>query len=119
MKVDVQIFGTAKCRQTQKAMRFFKERRVGIHFVDLAQKSASPRELDRFARKFGAEALLDRDSRRFRDRGLHVAHLPDSRILPLLTEDPLLIRTPLVRNGNEVTVGLAEDQWREWMTSAA
>lgn len=114
MKVDVQIFGTAKCRQTQKAMRFFKERRVAIHYVDLAQKPASPRELERFARRHGAEALLDRDSKRFRDRGLHAAHLPESRILPLLVEEPLLIRTPLVRSGNEVTVGLAEDTWREW-----
>lgn len=117
--MDVQIFGTVKCKSTQKAMRFFKERRVGIHFVDLAQKAASPRELERFARKYGVEALLDRDSKRFRDRGLHAAHLPESRILPLLTEEPLLIRTPLVRNGNEVTVGLAEDTWRAWMAGGS
>ena len=113
--MDVQIFGTAKCKQTQKALRFFKERRVGVHFMDLTQRAAAPRELERFARKFGTEALLDREGRRFRDLGLQVSHLPESRIIPLLVDDPLLIRTPLVRYGNEVTVGLAEEQWKEWM----
>jgi arsenate reductase (glutaredoxin) len=112
--MDVQIFGTAKCKSTQKALRFFKERRIGVHFVDLNQRAAAPRELERFARKFGAEALLDREGKRFRDRGLHVSHLPDSRIIPLLVDDPLLIRTPLVRYGNDVTVGLAQDEWKGW-----
>lgn len=114
--MDVQIFGTAKCKSTQKAMRFFKERRVGIHFVDLNQKGASPRELERFIRKYGAEGVLDRESKQFRNRGLHVAHLPESRIVPLLVEDPLLIRTPLVRRGTDVTVGLVEEEWKGWLS---
>lgn len=113
--MDVQIFGTAKCKSTQKALRFFKERRVGIHYVDLARKAASPRELERFARRYGIDGLLDREGKRFRDRGLHVAHLPESRIIPLLSEDPLLLRTPLVRFGNEVTVGLADEEWGKWV----
>lgn len=113
--MEVQIFGTRKCRDTQKALRFFKERRVKLHFVDLAQRPASPGELRRFEQKFGAEALLDRGGKRFRDRGLHVAHLSDSRILPLLTEDPALLRTPLVRAGNLLSIGLAEEQWRSWL----
>ena len=80
--MNVQIFGTAKCRNTQKALRFFKERRAEIHYVDLTRKAASLRELERFARRFGPEALLERESKQFRNRGLHVAHLPESRILP-------------------------------------
>jgi arsenate reductase (glutaredoxin) len=108
---EVQIFGTRKCRVTQKAIRFFKERRVKIHQVDLDQRPASLGELRRFEQKFGADALLDRDGKRFRDRGLHVAHLPDSRILPLLTEDPHLLRTPLVRSGNRLAIGDQPDVW--------
>ena len=108
----VQIFGTMKCKSTQKALRFFKERRVQVHFVDLSQKAASPRELERFERRFGAEALLDRDETRFRERGLHVSHLPESRIIPLLVDDPLLLRTPLVRQDSDVAVGLAEADWK-------
>lgn len=112
---EVQIFGTAGCSDTRKAQRFFKERRVKVHFVDLKQRAASAGELKRFAQKFGADRLLDRDSKRFRDLGLHAAHLSESRILPLLEQEPLLIRTPLVRSGNLLTVGLAEDEWRRWM----
>jgi arsenate reductase (glutaredoxin) len=109
--MEVQIFGTRKCRDTQKAIRYFKERRAKIHFVDLAQRAASPGELRRFEQKFGAEALLDRAGKRFRDRGLHVAHLAESKILPLLADDPLLLRTPLVRSGNRLAIGA--DGWQE------
>src|SRR5690606_27995072 len=100
---------------TQKALRFFKERRVKVHFVDLNERAASAGELRRFEQKFGVAALLDREGKRFRERGLHVAHLPEAKILPLLVEDPLLLVTPLVRNGNQLTLGHAEPQWREWM----
>lgn len=114
--MDVQIFGKKKCRATQKALRFFKERRVTVHFVDLNERAASPGELRRFAQRFGADALLDRDGRAFRERGLHVAHLPESRILPLLAHHPALLVTPLVRSGNRLTVGLDEDAWRGWLS---
>jgi arsenate reductase len=113
--MEVQVFGTRKCRSTQKALRFFKERRVTVHFVDLKERAASAGELKRFAQKFGAEALLDREGRRYRERGLHVAHVTDARILPMLVEDPDLLVTPLVRRGSDLTVGLAEPEWRAWM----
>ena len=112
--MEVQIFGTRKCKDTQKAIRFFKERRIRVHFVDLNERAASPGELSRFAQKFGSEALLDREGKRFRERGLHVAHLPEQRIMPMLADDPLLLRTPLVRSGTQLTVGLSEEQWKEW-----
>jgi arsenate reductase (glutaredoxin) len=113
--MEVQIFGTAKCADTRKAQRFFKERRVKIHFVDLTTRPASAGELRRFQQKFGTEALLDRDAKRFRDRGLHAAHLSESRILDLLVDDPMLLRTPLVRSGARLSVGAAEDEWKSWV----
>lgn len=113
--MEVQIFGTKKCKETQKALRFFKERRVKVHFVDLRERAASAGELKRFAQKFGDAALLDREGKRYRERGLHVAHLPDSRILPLLVDDPELLVTPLVRQGNQLTLGLAEGEWKGWI----
>lgn len=115
--MEVQIFGTRKCKDTQKAIRFFKERRVPIHFVDLNERGASLGELRRFDQKFGSEALLDRDSKRFRDRGLHVAHLPEARILPLLVDEPLLLRTPLVRAGNRLSIGPADEEWKQWISA--
>lgn len=113
--MDVQVFGTKKCKSTQKALRFFKERRVKVHFVDLRERAASAGELKRFEQKFGADALLDRDSKRYRDRGLHVAHVTGPRIVPMLVDDPELLVTPLVRYGKELTVGLDEAAWRRWM----
>ena len=110
--MEVQVFGTRKCRDTQKALRFFKERRVKVHQVDLDVRAASAGELRRFAEKFGPDALLDRDGKHFRDRGLHVAHLPESRILPLLEEDPHLLRTPLVRAGKQLSIGYAPEAWK-------
>lgn len=109
--MDVQIFGTQKCQDTKKAVRFFKERRVNFHLVDLKKRAASKGELQRFAQKFGPDALIDRDGARYRDRGLHVAHVTDSRILPMLEDDPMLLRTPLVRRGKLLSIGHEPDQW--------
>lgn len=112
--MEVQIFGIKNDSDTRKALRFFQERRIRTHFVDLKTRAASAGELRRFAQKFGAEALLDRDGKRYRDRGLHVAHVSEPRILPLLEDDPLLLRTPLLRSGNLLSVGWDEAKWREW-----
>jgi arsenate reductase-like glutaredoxin family protein len=111
--VEVQVFGTKSCNETKKALRFFKERRIRTHFVDLRERPASAGELRRFGQKFGWEALLDRDGKRFRERGLHVAHLPESRIPVLLEDDAMLLRTPLLRTGNELAVGWDEARWRD------
>ena len=113
--MEVQIFGTKKSRETRKALRFFSERRVKAHFVDLTVRAASKGELTRFVQKFGIDALIDRDSRRFADLGLASAHLTDTRWLGKLVDEPLLIRMPLVRWQNRLTVGDRESEWKEWM----
>jgi arsenate reductase-like glutaredoxin family protein len=111
----VQIFGTKKSSDTRKAQRFFSERRVPVHFVDLTERAASLGELRRFAQKFGVRALVDPESRRFRELGLGASVLSDDRWLDKLVEEPLLLRLPLVRRNNDLTIGLAEDVWRAWM----
>ena len=113
--MQVQIFGTRKCKESRRAERFFKERRVKIHYVDLAQKPASKGELRRFAQKFGVETLVNRDSRRFLDLGLGPASYGEDRWLEILSEEPLMLRTPLVRLENRVTVGPDEAAWKEWV----
>ena len=114
MTSSVQIFGTRKSSDTRKAQRFFAERRVQIHFVDLAERAASLGELRRFAQKFGVRALVDSEAKRYRELGLSAAALSEERWLDLLMDEPLLLRMPLVRNGNQLTVGLAEAEWRAW-----
>ena len=112
--MEVQIFGTRKSAETRKALRFFAERRIKTHFVDLTQRAASTGELSRFAQKFGVAALIDRGSRRFADLGLNAARLSDERWLELLVSEPLLLRMPLVRWQHRLTVGDGEATWREW-----
>ncbi|MEO6325546.1 MAG: ArsC/Spx/MgsR family protein [Thermoanaerobaculia bacterium] len=112
--MDVQIFGIRKSRETRKALRFFAERRVETHFVDLLERAASRGELRRFAQRFGSEALLDRSSRRVADLGLGAARLSEEGWLEKLVEEPLLLRMPLVRYQQQLTVGDAEATWREW-----
>jgi arsenate reductase (glutaredoxin) len=112
--VDIQIFGTKKNAETRKALRFFSERRIRTHFVDLTVRAAAPGELRRFAQKFGVAALVDRESRRFAELGLGHGSYSDERWLDRLAAEPLLLKQPLVRNGNQLTVGDAESTWREW-----
>jgi len=112
--MEVQIFGIKKSPDTRKALRFFAERRVKTHFVDLLERAASPGELQRFAQKFGVEALVDRQSRRFLDLGLGAARLSDDRWLEKLVEQPLMLRLPLVRHGAQLTVGDATETWQGW-----
>lgn len=113
--MEVQIFGIKKSPDTRKALRFFAERRVKTHFVDLQERAASLGELKRFAQKFGAAALIDRQSRRFLDRGLAAARLSDERWLEKLVEEPLMLRMPLVRNGSQLTLGDATETWQDWI----
>jgi arsenate reductase-like glutaredoxin family protein len=114
--MEIQIFGTQKSADTRKALRYFKERRVRVHFVDLNQRAASKGELTRFAQRFGAEAILDRESKRFASLGLKTAHYSEKKWLEILAEEPLLLRTPLVRWQKNLTVGMAEEEWGEWVS---
>ena len=113
--MDVQIFGVRKSAETRKAQRFFAERRVKTHFVDLLERAASRGELTRYAQKFGAAALVDEESRRFAELGLRTARYGDERWLEILTSEPLLLKMPLVRYGNALTIGAAETTWKSWL----
>jgi arsenate reductase-like glutaredoxin family protein len=115
--MDVQIFGVKKSAETRKALRFFAERRTRTHFVDLLERAASRGELTRFAQKFGVQALVDENSRRFAELGLRTARYGDERWLEILVEEPLLLRMPLVRHGNALTVGAAETIWKSWLAT--
>ena len=79
------------------------------------EQPASLGELRRFAQKFGVAALVDRDSKRFNELGLRYAQLSDERWLEKLAQEPLLLRLPLVRNGNQVLIGADEKILRSWM----
>ena len=112
--MEVQIFGVKKSSDTRKALRFFSERRIKTHFVDLNERAASIGELKRFAQKFGIGELIDSQSAAFQDLGLRHARMSDETWLTKLAEEPLLLRMPLVRNGPQLTIGLDEKTWKSW-----
>jgi arsenate reductase len=113
--IEVQVFGVRKSADTRAALRYFAERRIKTHFVDLNERAASLGELKRFAQKFGVTALIDREAKRFSELGLISARLPDERWLEKLSLEPLLLRVPLVRHQREITIGLAPDTWAGWI----
>jgi len=115
--MDVQIFGVKKNAETRKALRFFAERRVKTHFVDLQERAASRGELTRFSQKFGVSALVDVTSKRFDDLGLRTARYGDERWLQILMDEPLILTMPLVRHGNALTIGAAETTWKSWLVA--
>ena len=105
----LQIFGTRKCADTRKAERFFKERGVGYQFIDLAEKGISPGELRAVCQATGSDALIDSSSARFRARGLgYMDYDPEEEILA----DPLLLRTPVVRDGERAVIGDDPQGWK-------
>jgi len=115
--MEVQVFGTKKCADTRKALRFFAERRIKTHFVDLNERAASLGELTRFAQKFGVGALIDRSGKPYTALGLGSARYSDERWLERLVEEPMLLKTPLVRWQNKLTVGPSEEIWTGWVAA--
>ena len=111
----VQMFGLVDSRPTQAALRFFKERRVNVTFVDLRRKAVAPGELRRFVERLGATALLDTDGRQYKDMGLVYMRLGDEEIVARLLANNGLLRLPLVRFGNAFTAGPADVTWKDWL----
>jgi len=87
---------------------------VPVSFVDVAVRAPAPGELRRFSQRFGAPALLDSESTAYREGGLAWLRLADDQVLARLAADHRLLRLPLVRFGNEVTIGLDEATWGRW-----
>jgi arsenate reductase-like glutaredoxin family protein len=113
--INIQIFGFKDCQDTRKAQRFFAERRIAVHFVDLDERPAAKGELRRFAERFGAAALIDKDGARYKALGLRVAGDSPQRLLDRALTEPRLLKTPLARNGGKVTVGHVPDDWQAWI----
>jgi arsenate reductase-like glutaredoxin family protein len=121
--MEVQIFGVKKSADTRKALRFFSERRIKTHFVDLIERAASLSELRRFAERFGLDALIDRESRAYASLGLRYANMSEERWLEKLVEEPLMLTMPLVRQMGQgakgLTIGFADEEWRRWAATPA
>jgi arsenate reductase-like glutaredoxin family protein len=112
---NIQVFGLEDSNATRAALRFFRERRIVVHYVDLRKKPIAPGELRRFVDRLGAGALLDTESRPYREQGLAYLSTDTAGITGRLLADVRLVRLPLVRYGEEVTAGKDEATWRAWL----
>ncbi len=109
--MNIQIFGTLKCNETRKAQRYFKERRIPFQFINLSEKGLSKGELNSVKAAIGVENLIDREGKEYARTNLkYLSHDAEEEVL----KNPLLLKTPIVRNGDKATIGYAPDVWRTW-----
>ena len=110
--MNIQIYGKSKCFDTKKAQRWFQERRIRFQLVDLPRKGLSPRELQSVKEAVGGlDALIDPKA----PEAATLRYLAlDSQKEERLLEDPSLLRTPIVRNGHQATVGYCPEVWSTW-----
>lgn len=113
--MNIQIFGTKKSTDTQKAVRFFKERNIQFHFRDLTEKGISRGELNNIGMVIPVSDLIDKEGKQFKKRQLEwKVYDPEEELL----DDPLLFKTPVVRNGKLATVGYQPEQWKIWISNS-
>jgi arsenate reductase len=113
----VQIFGTPDSQATRAALRFFKERRLEVHLVDIHRKPMAPGELRRFVERLGARSIADTEGKAWRDAGLGYLSMPDADLADRLLNNQRLLNIPLVRIDNGFAAGRNEAAWRSLVSS--
>lgn len=116
--MDVQLFGHAKSKATRKAQRFFSERGVAVHFMDLRKRNPAPGELRRWVQRFGVEGVLDTESKAYAEQGLRYVSASDEDWIDRLSADPAALALPLARCGAELAVGDDPDGWERLAEAA-
>lgn len=112
--MNIQIFGTKKSSDSRKAERWFKERRIRFQYIDMREKGLSKGELNSVANAVGDLDKLIDDKAKDAYAVALVQHTPQAMLADVLLENQQVIRTPIVRNGRQATVGYAPDVWKGW-----
>lgn len=111
--MNIQIFGIKKCFDTQKAERYFKERKIKYQFIDLNLKSLSRGELSSVKSAVGINNLININSKQY--KMTNMANIRTESVKEeMLLNNPKLYKTPIVRNGKQATVGYQPDTWKDW-----
>ena len=112
--MNIQIFGTKKCNDTKKAQRFFKERGIKIQFIDIKEKGLSKGEFRSVCQAIGGiDNLLDENTKD-QDALALVKYIASDKKQDKILENQQIIRTPVVRNGKQATVGYEPNIWKKW-----
>ena len=112
--MNIQIFGTKKCNDTKKAQRFFKERGIKLQFIDMKEKGMSKGELRSVCQAVGGiDNLLD-EKTKDQDALALVKYISEDEKEDKILENQQILKTPVVRNGKQATVGYQSDVWKNW-----
>lgn len=112
--MNIQIFGTKKCNDTKKAELFFKERGIKYQFVDMKEKGMSKGELMSVASvNGGIDNMIDQNAKD-KDTLLLIKYIADEDKVDKILENQQVIKTPVVRNGKQSTLGYQPDVWKKW-----
>lgn len=111
--MNIQIFGVKKCFDTQKAERYFKERKIKYQFIDLNLKGLSKGELESVKSAVGINNLINNNAKEYRANNMENIRT-ESVKEEILLSNPKLYKTPIVRNGKQSTVGYQPDIWKNW-----
>lgn len=113
--MNIQIFGKSKCFDTKKAERYFKERRIKYQYIDLVRFGLSGKEFESVLRAVGGiDQLIDWNGKS--QEITNMKYMDDPRAKEdKVFDDPNLMKSPIVRNGKEATVGFCPDVWASWM----
>ena len=112
--MNIQIFGTKKCNDTKKAQRFFKERGIKFQFIDMNEKEISKGELRSICQAVGGIAAMVNDNCKDKDALALVKYISEEEKEEKLLENQHIIKTPIVRNGKQATLGYTPEVWKEW-----
>ena len=112
--MNIQIFGTNKCFDTKKAMRYFKERGIKYQFIDMKEKGMSKGEYASVKQAVGGiENLLDENCKD-KDALALIKYISDEDKDEKILENQKVLKTPIVRNGKQATVGYQPETWKGW-----
>lgn len=117
MLTSVQIFGIKGSAASRAAERFFKERSIQIHYVDLQKKPMAPGEIRRFIERYTLTGLVDSESKEYLNAGLKYLRLTETDLLARIEKEPKLLRLPFVRAGNRISIGHDETAWKAMLTA--
>ena len=112
--MNIQIFGTKKCHDTKKAQRYFKERGIKFQFIDLSEKGISKGEFRSVCQAVGGINAMINEECKDKDALALVKYISEEQKEEKLLTNQQVIKTPIVRNGKQATVGYAPEVWKGW-----
>lgn len=112
--MNIQIFGTKKCFDTKKAERYFKERKVGYQLIDMKEKGMSKGELSSVMQAVGGITAMIDENCKDKEAVSRIQHASNINKEKRVLEYPQLLKTPIVRNGKQATIGYQPEVWKNW-----